>query len=199
MGAASSSPDLPDGLEGKIQERREPLPPLVQELSAMHEHQCVYPTRGDEPGGHDRFSEGGRGGQDAVVMSQQVVGGGLLIRPERSMKRHVQRQSGKPLVLDGHSHLVRIEQGRDFPKATPGQGEMLRKLLGTTNHARLVEGRQPHGLGAIELRVLERGEPMQSIQHRRRQSRRLDEDQVAADDSHLGWQRAVDDLVFLFT
>ena len=120
IGAAPSSPDLPDALEGKIQERRQPLPPLVQELSAMHEHQGVHATRGDEPGGHDRFPKGGRGGQDAVVMSQQVVGGGLLIRPERSLKRHVQRQTGKPLVLDGDSHLVRLEQGRDFFEATPG-------------------------------------------------------------------------------
>ena len=75
---------------------------------------------------------------------------------------------------------------------------MLRKLLGAANHARFVEGRQPHGLGPIELRVLERGEPVQPIQHRGRQSRRLDEDQVGSDDPHPGGQGSGDGFDFLF-
>ncbi len=73
--------------------------------------------------------------------------------------------TGESLIVEVHGLLVCFEQCNDFSQTTARQGDVFRKFLGATNHSRLVEGRQPHGLGAIELRVLKRGESMQPVQH----------------------------------
>ena len=161
----------------------------------MHKHQGVDFTRRNQPCRHDRFSESGRGGQDAVLVGNHGVSCDLLVGAKLAVKHHINRLTGESLVVEFYSNLVRFEERRDFSKTTARQGDMLGKFLRATNDARFAERGQSHRLRAIEFRVLKCGEPVQTIQHRGRQSFLFNKDQVATNNAHFRWQRTGDGFV----
>ena len=77
MGLLSPAADAADGLRGQVEERREPLDPLVQQLPAMDEHQRVDAAAGDQPGGDHGLAERRRGGQHAGVVRQHRAAAAL--------------------------------------------------------------------------------------------------------------------------
>ena len=68
----------------------------------------TFPRR-NQPCRHDRLAESGRGGQDAVVVGEHVVGGGLLVGAKLTVKRHVNWLTGESLVVEFYRNLVRLE------------------------------------------------------------------------------------------
>ena len=71
--------DSSDLLLWQTEKRRQPLDPLVHQLSAMDEHQRIDAALGDQPRCNDRLPEGRRRGQHAGVVGQHLAGGGLLL------------------------------------------------------------------------------------------------------------------------
>ena len=75
----------------------------------MHEYQGVYLSRRNQPCGHHRFPKSGRGGQYAVIVGKHGTGSGLLVGAKLAVKRHVNRLTGKSLVVEFYNNLVRFE------------------------------------------------------------------------------------------
>ena len=73
---------------------------------------------------------------------------------------------------------VRPEQFEHLVQASPRQPDVVRMKFGAGDDARLAEGGQPHRLGAVELRVLERGEAHEPRHQRRRELGAVDVDPV---------------------
>lgn len=112
---ASSTTDAAYRLARKVEKRREPFDPLIEELPAIHQHERVDAALGDEPCGHDRLAECRGGRENARLIFQQCRGGALLLVPQLAMKLDVQRFAVVALVatvllsLDASSD----ERGRD--------------------------------------------------------------------------------------
>ncbi len=66
--AVSPAADSTDRFRRHIEERREPLDPLVEQLPPMHEHERVDAALRDEPRGDDRLAKRRRGGQYASLV-----------------------------------------------------------------------------------------------------------------------------------
>ena len=77
-----------------VQEGRETLDPLVEQLPPMHEHQRVDAALCDEPGGHHRFPESCRRGQHTGFVLQHRVGREPAARD--AARRETSRRSGCP-------------------------------------------------------------------------------------------------------
>src|SRR5688572_14809029 len=65
----SSSADSPDRLGWDIEERRESLNPLIEQLPAMDQHERVYAAPGDEPRSDDGLAECGSSRQDTSLVA----------------------------------------------------------------------------------------------------------------------------------
>ena len=87
----------------QIEEGREPLDPLIEELSAMHQYQCVYAALSDEPSGDDCLAKRRRRCEHTVIVSEHRFRGGLLLGAKITSKCRLQRLSGVPFVANGET------------------------------------------------------------------------------------------------
>src|SRR5438309_2100720 len=69
VGLLSSASDMTDRLRRQIKKCAKPLDPLLEQLSSMHEHQCIDPAFCYQPCSNHGFPEGSAGGQNARIMS----------------------------------------------------------------------------------------------------------------------------------
>ena len=87
----------------------------------------------------------------------------------------------KSFIAENRLNLERPKRFHYFIQATSRKGEMLRMVLGASNNSRFVVSRQAHGLRAIELRILKRGQTQQSVAQAGRKVFFADVDLVAED------------------
>ena len=80
-----------------------------------------------------------------------------------------------------YTAIPMAEQAGNLVEAAARQGHMLRKFHRAMDDPRLAERGEAHGLGAVELGVLERGPPDQPVEQGRRQAGLLDIKLVATD------------------
>ncbi len=124
----------------------------------MNQNERMDGALGDEPGGNHRFSERRGRRQHARLVSQQRLGGDLLFRSQFASKGHIQGFPRKSFIPDTTINFERQEQFPHLVQATSRKTEMLRMVLGASDHPRFVIRRQPHRLCAVELRILKRGQ-----------------------------------------
>ena len=172
-------PIRPISLCRKTEKRRQSLDPLIHQLPAMDEHQRVDAALGNQPRGNDRLSKRCGRGKHAGVVGQHLACGRLLLRSQLPLKRHIQRLAGEAFVANVDLDLQIGKQALHFLETSSRQGEMMRVILGAGNNPWLAVRRQTHGLRFVELRILKRRNPEQSIPQRRWQPVLLDVDLVA--------------------
>ena len=95
----------------------------------------------------------------------------LLVRPQRADEVDFDGLAGEPLVLQIAADAVVSQQGKRCIEAAARQGDVLRVVLGAADDARLVPHRHAHGLGLVELGVLEGRQADQPVGQRLRQLR----------------------------
>ena len=101
-----------------------------------------------------------------------------LRRQQRPLKLESDGVPCDPLILDLGRYAVRLEEVQHLLKASTWEPNVLRKVLGTGDYAWLPVGGETHRLRLIELRVLERRQPPETIQHGCRQILLLNVGQV---------------------
>ena len=159
----ASATQSPDGLRRHVQESGEAFDPLFQELLAVHENEGVHTALSDEPGRVHGFAEGRRSRQNTGVVRQHGGGRRLLIGPQLAAKGHVQRNTGIAFIAKDRFDFQRSKQLLHLVQTTTWQCKMLGMIFRAMDDPRLVVSRQTHGLRAVELRVLKRGQPEQTI------------------------------------
>ena len=158
----------------------------------MDEDERVRIPFRDHPGRDDRFAEGRRGGQNPRLVGQQGAGRRLLFGRQRPNKLGTEVGADLALIPDLGLDAVHGEQIDRRVQTAPGQGDVLHEHLGARDDPRRPEGREPHRLGGIELRVLKRGEPGEAVDERRWKFASVDEDLIPQHDFDAGRQRAGD-------
>ena len=93
LGFLSAAATLTNCRLRQIEKSAKPLDPLLEQLAAMHENQCIDAALCDQPRSNDGFSESGRGGQDAGVVGQHRCRRGQLIWTQFSVEL---TPSGRP-------------------------------------------------------------------------------------------------------
>lgn len=71
--SASPAANAPNRFHRDAEEGRESLDPLVEQLAAVDQDQCIHTTLSNEPGGDHRLAEGRRSGQYTGFVLQQRV------------------------------------------------------------------------------------------------------------------------------
>lgn len=175
----SATADSADGRRRQIEERREPLDPLIEELPPVHQHKRIYAALSDEPSGHDCLAKRRRRSEHPVVMSEHRFRGGQLLDAKVTSEYRLQSLSGVPFVANGDTDSQVGQRVLDFLETSARDADVVRVVFGTRDHARLVVGRQPHGLRLVELWILERRDTQQSIAKLRGQSFLGDIDLIA--------------------
>src|SRR5262249_1019791 len=94
----SSSPDMTDCRPRQIEKSAKPLDPLFEQLTPMHENQCVDVSLCNEPRSNPRFPERCTGRQYARLMCQHRVCRRYLTLTQLSSKLYAQRTPEKALV-----------------------------------------------------------------------------------------------------
>src|SRR3970040_2417923 len=102
----------------------------------MDEHERTDAARGDQPRTHDRLAEGGGGGQHAGVVCEDGVGGDALLRPQLSLKSHVQRATGAAFVAKSRMNAEAFERLAYLVEAAPWQTDVMRVIFGAGDDAR---------------------------------------------------------------
>jgi hypothetical protein len=128
----------------EVEECREALDPLIEELAPMDEHERTDAALGDQPRAHDRFAECGGGRQHAGVVCENRVRRDLLLAPQFPLERHVQRSPAVPFVTDRRANPKVSECVSQLVEAAPRKTDVMGEVLGAGDDARLVVGRQPH-------------------------------------------------------
>jgi hypothetical protein len=77
---------------------------LVEQLTTVHQNQCVDAALGDEPCGDDGLTESGRSGKNAGLMPEHVAGRGCLLRTQDALERYLHRPTVKSRVADEWSN-----------------------------------------------------------------------------------------------
>ncbi|PTW96677.1 hypothetical protein C8N33_1247 [Pararhodobacter aggregans] len=166
-----STANCADLLGVDLKEGLQPLNPLVEKFTTMHQNQRVSGAMSNQGRRDDGFAEGCGRGKHASIMRDERLEGAPLRRPKltKELNRARQRGSIAALVVQ---FCLRTVFGQDFNrliKAASRQGNVAWVQLGKGDHARLSEGGQPHRLRPIELGVLESCDPYQLGNHRRGQ------------------------------
>src|SRR5262249_37724214 len=145
------------------------LDPLIEQLASMNEHERVHSALSNEPRGDDSLAKCSSGRQHPSVMTQHGVRRSLLLPPKLTLKLHFHTTAVVPFVANGHSNAEVGERLANVIEAAARQSNVLRKILGARDDARLAVRRKPHRLCLVELGVLERSEPKQSVSKPRMQ------------------------------
>src|SRR5271166_833516 len=176
-----SAADLPNLIDGRIEEHGQPLPPLIQELLAMHQHQSVHRTLRNQPSCDCCLAEGRRCADQPVVMLHDLGDCFVLAKAQGSVKLDVNGLARKTLVANGRFDLVAFKKSDDLVKTSSRQSQMTWKVFAASDDPGLVECGQPHGLRFVELGVLKRYDPEQPVHHLRWKALLLDEQQIGTD------------------
>ena len=96
-------------------------------------------------------------------MGQEVAGGGGLLGTQFAVERDVQGSAGVAFIAVTTANAQVREKLSDFVQAAPRQTDVLSAVLGTSDDARLVVGRQAHRLCLVELGILKGSQPDQAI------------------------------------
>src|SRR6266545_4811458 len=159
----STAANTADRRRGKIEECCQAFDPLIQELAPMHEHQRIDAALGDQPGCDNCFAERRRGGQDTGFVLQHRLRRELLLRSELALKGGMQRMSAETLVPDNRANIQVDQYLTNVLETSAWQADVLWMFFSATDDSWLGVRRQPHRLGLIELRILERGHTQQPV------------------------------------
>ncbi len=154
----------------------------------MNEHERVHPALGNEPRGNDGLAKCGSGRQDSNFVPQHVAGCGLLLAPKLTLKLHFQLTAVAAFVANDHANTQVGQRLADVIEAAARKSDVMRKILGARDDAWLVVCRQSHRLRLVELGVLERSEPEQSVSKPRMQLLLGDVDLIAKNEFQRHWQ-----------
>src|SRR5262249_39688179 len=113
----------------------------------------------DHAGADHGFTESCRGGEHAEVVRLECSDGCCLRVVKLTQKGNVEDSAALALVDELRFRPVGLDELNRLVETAARQCHMTWVQLGTRNDPRLCVGRQPHGLGAIELRVLEGRDP----------------------------------------
>ena len=136
-GMATTAADLADAFDRHVQKCCEPLAPLVKKLAAVNENERVHFARRDKPCRHDGLAEGGGRAENPVILSQHCFGRRFLFRSKLTLKLHVNRLTGRSLVIKFDSNAVILEQRCHFTETAPRQTDVPGEFLRTVDDARL--------------------------------------------------------------
>src|SRR5262249_15484389 len=109
---------------------------------------------------------------------------GFLLPPKLALKPHLQTSAVVAFVADRQTDIKVVQRLANVIEASARQSNVLRKILGARDDARLAVRRKPHRLRLGELRVLERSEPKQSVAKPRMQLLLGDVDLIAKNKFH---------------
>ena len=121
----------------------------------MNQDQGVHASLTDEPGGDHRLAKRRRGGKHSGVVRQHRRCRDLLLTAQLAVKRHVDGSTCVALVTNGRAHSQVLQRLAEVVEAAARKANVLRMIFAARDDARLVPGRQPHGLSFVELGVLE--------------------------------------------
>src|SRR5262245_36514751 len=154
----------------------------------MDKHQCAYRALSNEPCSDDGLAKCGRSGEDAHLVAQHGVRCALLLAAKLTVKFHLETTAITSFVANGHANAKIVERPTNVVEATTRQSDVMRKILGARDNARLVVRRKPHHLCPVELLILECSEPKQSVSKSRIQIVLGDVDLIAEDNFQRRWQ-----------
>ena len=154
----------------------------------MNEHERIHPAFSNEPRSDDGFSKRGSRRQDTSLVAQHGLRCDLLRMAKLTLKLHLQTSTVAALVANGHANTKVGERLANVIKAAPRQSDVMRKILGARDDAWLVVRRESHRLRFVELGVLKRSEPKQSVSKSRMQPLLGDVDLIAKDEFQRRWQ-----------
>jgi hypothetical protein len=157
------SADGADLRRGQTEEDGQTLPPLVEQLAAMHQDQRVHATLCDTVCGDDRFAEGRGCGENSVIVGQKGICRFGLLWTQFTAELDSNRASEKSLVFDAGRDAMAFEKIDDIGEAPARQADILSQFFTTTNNAWFSKCREPHGLRSVEFRILERSEAQKPI------------------------------------
>jgi hypothetical protein len=100
----------------------------------MYQYQGIALPLGDQPGPDNSLANTRRCNEDPGIMIAQDINGLILDGREFAIKLYIERLSGMPLVVNAQCTAIFLEQNREFILTSPGQGDMLGKLLGAADH-----------------------------------------------------------------
>src|SRR3984957_138999 len=124
-----------------LEKNSKPFPPLVEQLLAVHHHQCVGLAFRNQPCRHCRLAKRGRRADEPVVMGRYLHYRFLLGRPQSPVKLSLNRHTCKALVSQDRFDSVSFNKSKNFTQATARQGNMACQILSAGDDARFVESR----------------------------------------------------------
>ena len=164
----ASAADDADVLRIDIEKCPQALHPLGEQLATMDENERIAPPLRNQRGSHNRLAEGGRRRKHAMVMRHE----GVECLDLRAVQRPLESHPARKRVAD-HAEVVQLNVGalasdqlNGFVEAPPWQSHMTRMKFGARDDPGLAEGREPHGLRAIELGILEGCQAYEPRRHR---------------------------------
>jgi hypothetical protein len=184
----SAAADSTDGFRGYIEERRQPLDPLIEQLTPMNEHERVHPALSNEPRSDDGLAKCCGGRQDTGLVAQHGVRCGLLLVPKLTLKLHIQATAVAAFVANGYANAKVGKHLANVIQTATRQPDVMREILCARDDARLVVRRQPHRLRFVELWILKGSQPKQAVSKARVQVLFGDVDLIAKDDFNRRWQ-----------
>jgi hypothetical protein len=131
-----TSPDLSHSRSRNVQECRESVDPLLEQLPAVNEHECVDAALRDQPGGHDCLAECSGCRQHACLVRQKRLGRSLLLGSKLAAECHVQGLTAEPLVADVCGDVEVFEELPHIIEAAARQRDVRRVLFRTTHDPR---------------------------------------------------------------
>ena len=134
---------------------------------------------GDDGRGDDRLAEPGRRRENAGLVRQQRVGGGLLFRSQLAEKAGIHGSARIALIAQVHADAQFLQQSHHSLTAAARQGDVMGQQLGAGDDAGYPVRGTAHRLRAVEGRVLEGRETDEPVDQARRQARARDVELVA--------------------
>ena len=123
-----------------------------------------------------------------MVIKEHLIDGFLLFRAQFCVERGSNFSTHSSFILQLHVHPVEFEYGKHLIDTRSRKPNVLGEVLTAGYDARLPIGRESHGLGSVEFRILKGSDANQAIQHGRRQIFLFDVDKIAHDHADCRWQ-----------
>jgi hypothetical protein len=157
VGGVLPGTNLTDGFGSEPEEHGQLGNPLIQERLPVDQDECAARSGGDQIGTDNGLADTRRRDQDADVVTEQSPTSLRLHRGELTLKRHVQRLAIAALVLDEEAAVVLAKELLELGPTAARQGDMLRQVLGTGDHARSERRGEPEALFLVEFGVSNSG------------------------------------------
>ena len=163
------------------QEHRQLGDPLVEKLLPVHEDEGAPAALGDQVRAEDGLPEPRRRHEDPDVVLEHGFRRGLLDRRELALEGQVVRLAHVAFVLDRQLHPVLVEERLEVDLTPSGDGDVIGEVLRAGDDPGRATRGQPHALLLVEVRILERGEPLYPVEQRRGNARLPDEEALRQD------------------